>query len=101
MGIETATEREVLLADFGETMSYTPLGGTATDITAIFDNAYQAVDAGGTIAFAVSQPKIMCRTSDVSSAQEGDTIVYNSTTYTMTIVMDDGTGMSEIMLEAS
>tara|TARA_A200000159_G_scaffold164392_1_gene193815 strand:+ start:2104 stop:2409 length:306 start_codon:yes stop_codon:yes gene_type:complete len=101
MGIETATEREVLLADFGETMSYTPSGGTATDITAIFDNAYQAVDAGGTIAFAVSQPKIMCRTSDVSSAQEGDTIVYNSTTYTMTIVMDDGTGMSEIMLEAS
>lgn len=101
MGIETATEREVLLADFGETMSYTPSGGTATDITAIFDNAYQAVDAGGTIAFAVSQPKIMCRTADVSSAQEGDTIVYNSTTYTMTIVMDDGTGMSEIMLEAS
>lgn len=101
MGIETATEREVLLADFGETMSYTPSGGTATDITAIFDNAYQAVDAGGTIAFAVSQPKIMCRTSDVSSAQEGDSIVYNSTTYTMTIVMDDGTGMSEIMLEAS
>jgi hypothetical protein len=101
MGIETATEREVLLADFGETMSYTPSGGSATNITAIFDNAYQAVDAGGSIAFAVSQPKIMCRTVDVSSAQEGDTIVYKNATYTMTIVMDDGTGMSEIMLEAA
>lgn len=101
MGIETATEREILLADFGETMSYTPSGGSASNIKAIFDNAYQAVDAGGTIAFAVSQPKIMCRTSDVSSAQEGDTIVYDGTTYTMTIVMNDGTGMSEIMLEVS
>jgi len=101
MPVETATEREVLLADFGETMSYTPSGGTATDITAIFDNAYQAVDAGGTIAFAVSQPKILCRTSDVSGAQEGDSIVYSGTTYTMSIVMNDGTGISEIMLEAS
>ena len=101
MPVETAVEREALLADFGETMSYTPSGGTATDITAIFDNAYQAVDAGGTIAFAVSQPKILCRTADVSGAQEGDSIVYGGTTYTMSIVMDDGTGISEIMLEAS
>ena len=101
MPVETAVEREALLADFGETMSYTPPGGTATDITAIFDNAYQAVDAGGTIAFAVSQPKILCRTADVSGAQEGDSIVYSGTTYTMSIVMNDGTGISEIMLEAS
>ena len=101
MPVETATEREVLLADFGETMSYTPSGGTATDITAIFDNAYQAVDAGGTLAFAVSQHKTLCSTSDVSGAQEGDSIVYSGTTSTMSIVMNDGTGISEIMLEAS
>jgi hypothetical protein len=101
MSVETVLERQALLADFGEVMTFTPAGGSASQITAIFDNAYQAVDAGGTVAFAVSQPKIMCRTSDVSNATEGDTIIHNSVTYTMTIVMDDGTGMSEIMLEAT
>lgn len=100
MAIETATERSILLADFGEQMTFAPIFGQSATITAIFDNAYQAVDAGGAVAFAVSQPKIMCKTSAIPEAQEGDKIVYNNTKYTMVVIMDDGTGMSEVMLEA-
>ncbi len=101
MPVETATERGALLADFGTTATYGPLFGEQKSITVIFDNGYQAVDAGGTVAFAVSQPKIICRTADIVDAEEGDKIVHDNITYTISVIMSDGTGMSEIMLEAS
>lgn len=99
MPVETVVERTALLADFGEAVTYTPTGGVATTITAIFDNAYEQVDAGGTVSFAVQQPRLMCKTSDVATAVEGDTFVVNSVTYLATVIMDDGIGMTEIMLE--
>lgn len=99
MPVETADERSYLLADFGEAVTYTPSGGQATTITAIFDNGYEAVDAGGGVAFAMQQPRLTCRTSDVSSAAEGDTCVVGGFTYKVSIVMPDGTGITELMLE--
>ena len=47
-----------------------------------------------------ADPQFVCRTSDVSSAAEGDALVTGSTNYTIRDVIDDGTGMTTLMLEA-
>lgn len=99
MTIETGVERGIMLADFGEKFVYRTLGSGSKTITAIFDNNYQAVDAGGNLPFAMQQPQLTCRTSDIPNAGEGDTVVINGSTYTVRIVMSDGTGITELMLE--
>ena len=47
-----------------------------------------------------ADPQFVCRTSDVSSAAEGDALVTGSVNYTIRDVIDDGTGMTTLMLEA-
>lgn len=99
MAVETDVDRSYLLADFGVTASYTPSGGSATSITGIFDNEVDEFDAGGTASFAVEIPRFLCRTSDVSSAAEGDAIVIDSVTYSILSVFPDGQGMTSLRLE--
>jgi hypothetical protein len=99
MPVETADDRLLMLADFGVTVSYTYADATVTSFTGIFDSDYQAVDAGGGVAFAMQQPRVTCRTADVSGALEGDTAVIEGVTYTVRVVMDDGTGITELTLE--
>ena len=62
MAVETDVERAIMLADFGESVTYTPSGGSASTITGIFDKEYQAVDPGGEVAFAVEQPRLAVKT---------------------------------------
>lgn len=100
MAVETADDRLILLADFGVAATFTPVGGTASSITVIFDNAYEAVDVGGGSTFAVTQPRVTARTADVSGATEGATLAIGGVTYTIRVVMPDGTGITEMMLEA-
>ena len=47
-----------------------------------------------------ADPRFVCRTSDVSSAIEGDALVTGSVNYTVRDVIDDGMGMTTLMLEA-
>jgi hypothetical protein len=97
--VETAADRLIMLADFGETVSYTPSGGSAKNITAIFDTVYEAVEAGGSVPFAMSQPRLTLRSADVDGILEGDDFVIRSASYKVVIVMADGTGITEIALE--
>lgn len=101
MPVETADDRAtfVNIDDFGVAASYTVQGGTATTINGIFDNEHIEVDAAGTVGVSIQQPRFMCRTSDVSSATEGDAITINSIAYKVRIVQDDGTGMTNLVLE--
>jgi hypothetical protein len=97
--VETAADRLAMLADFGQSITYTVQGGSVATITGIFDNDYAEVDAGGMVGFAMQQPRLMVRTSDVASATEGDTFVVSGVTYLSRVVQDDGTGMTFIVLE--
>ena len=99
MAVESAADRLAMLADFGQSITYTRQGGSATTITGIFDNDYAEVDAGGMVGFAMQQPRIVVRTSDVILATEGDTFVISGVTYLSRVVQDDGTGMTFIVLE--
>ena len=48
-----------------------------------------------------ADPQFVCRTSDVSSDVEGDALVKDSVVnYTIRDIIDDGTGMTTLMLEA-
>lgn len=99
MPVETAADRALMIADFGESVTFMPVGKRKTNITAIFDNQYQSVDAGGTVSFAVVQPRLTVRSADIPNATEGDSFIVRSTLYKIVILMDDGTGITEIALE--
>ena len=43
----------------------------------------------------------MVKTSDISSLAHGDSVVVNSTNYTIAEILRDGTGIAEIFLETN
>ncbi len=99
MAVESAADRLAMLVDFGQSVTYTVQNGSPVTITGIFDNDYAEVDAGGMVGFAMQQPRLVVRTSDVASATEGDTFVVGGVTYLSRVVQDDGTGITMIVLE--
>lgn len=99
MAVETAAIRQSLMSDFGTTATFTHSGSAAVSVVGIFDNNYEALDVGGSVSFAVQQPRFLCPTSDISLADEGDVLVVDAVTYNVTVVMADGTGFTELQLE--
>ena len=99
MPVETAADRAVLLADFGETVIYNPASGSRKSVTAIFDNIYEEVEAGGTVGVSMQQPRLFVRTADIQGAVEGDAITVSDVDYTIRVIMSDGQGMTELVLE--
>ena len=99
MPVETADDRLILLADFGESVTYTPNGGSDTTITAIFDNQYTGLDAGGSVEVSMVQPRLTVRTSDVPNIDQDDAFTVRGTSYDIAVIMPDGTGITEIALE--
>ncbi len=99
MPVETASDREILIADFGESVTFMPELGVSTSIKAIFDNAYEAVDAGGTMQVQMVSPRLTVRTQDISNIVEGDAFNVRNTIYIVRVIMEDGTGITELALE--
>jgi hypothetical protein len=99
MPVETASDRAVFLADFGETVIFNPASGSRKTVTGIFDNIYEEVEAGGSVGVSMQQPRLFVRTSDIAGAKEGDVIIVNETNYTIRVIMSDGLGMTELALE--
>lgn len=94
MAVETAADRAIFLEDFGVTATW-----NTNSVKGIFDNVYAAEDVGGNVAFAVTQPRFLCKTADISAMAEGDTITIESVNYYVRIIMPDGTGMTDLALE--
>lgn len=99
MTVETASDRIAMLADFGVNASYKPLNGSARSIKVIFDDEYVPVDTGGGIAFAMNQPKALAKSSDLTGTIENGSLIIAGISYLIKIVMSDGTGITELMLE--
>ena len=95
---ETLGDRKVFLKDFGESVTFRGSAIGFKVVTAIFDNEYAGIQ-GESIEFAVSQPLLTCVTDEISGVAFGDTVEVRSKTYKVALVMDNGTGMSEIVLE--
>lgn len=76
---------------FGESVTYTPSGGSASTINGVFDAAAQFVDPvdGVTV---TTNPAIVVKTESASSAKKGDTITRSGVTYYVKKAEHDGMG---------
>ena len=99
MPVEIAADRLILLADFGETVEYVPSVGVTKEITAIFDNQYTGLDAGGSVEVSMVQPRLTIRTADAPNIDQDDTFIVRGVLYDTAVIMPDGTGITEIALE--
>jgi hypothetical protein len=99
MAIETDVERTAMLSDFGVPGTYTPDGGSPTEITVLFDKPYIGVGSGGEVVVESSNPTAYCKTTDVSDADHAATLVINSTTYNVVGVQPDGDGLTLLELQ--
>jgi hypothetical protein len=72
--------------------------GGAT-IRGIFDNETVPVEGGGFVSVHQEQPRLTCRTLDVSAIAEDQTMVISSVTYKIRAWIHDGTGVTSVQLE--
>lgn len=96
MAVETADDREALLADFGVTVTK----ADTTAFTAIFDAEFISLDPNATIGYEGTNPMIMARTADVSALVHGSALTISGSSYEVVGIEPDGTGMSVLQLEA-
>lgn len=101
MAVETDTERAIFFGvdDFGTAATYTPSGGSAVTVNGIFEDDYEAIEAGGGVAFGITSPTFHVKTSDVADASEGDSLAVGGVSYIIRVVMQDGTGLTMLQLE--
>lgn len=87
------------LDDFADSATYTPVGGSPSTVLGIFDAPQASRNATDMIDITIPSPQFVCRTVDVPSAADGDTIVIRSVSYYVRVVLTDGTGVSTLILE--
>lgn len=85
--------------EFATAATYTPSGGAGVIINGIFDNETVPVETGGFVPVHEEQPRFTCRTQDVSSISDADTLVVNAVTYNVRAWVHDGTGVTVLQLE--
>jgi hypothetical protein len=80
---------------FGQEVSYTPSGGSATDIKGVFDNAY--IEVEGVVSL---RPILKIKLSDLDDAPaRGDAVEIDSVEYTVSESRLDGHGGSLLILK--
>lgn len=91
VAIESDTDRDKLLEDFGVTATK-----GADSITVIYDHGYVEFDN-----IAGIRPTALALSSDISSYAivVGDTLAISGTNYTVRVLQPDGTGYTLIVLE--
>ena len=94
MAVESDADRLTFLSadDFGVAATI----GAAT-VYGIFDDEYTGVNAA-TGEVATSDPRFLCRASDVTSVAQGTTVTINSVAYKVTNIEPDGTGFTSLVL---
>ena len=115
MGVESTAD--ILdffeLDDFADTATYTAGGGgggggpgpgpggggTSTTIVGIFDAPQASRNATDLMDITIPSPQFVCRTADVPAAADGDEIIIRTVSYTVRVVLTDGTGVSTLILE--
>jgi hypothetical protein len=89
--------------DWGETVTYTPSGGSAASVSAVWDDHFETIDSAkldhNGMQIVTHQPAIFVSTSDITGTGEGDTVIRDSVTYYVTHIMGEKVkGMSVLLL---
>lgn len=86
----------------GETVEYTPQGGSPISLQGIFTKDHYAALEGGEVQVDSAQPAVSFASSDAPNARHGDTVLVGAQLYTVISVQPDGMGMTALILrEAS
>lgn len=101
MGVESASDLAVFfeISDFGDAAIYTAAGKAGLTVKGIFDAPQASRTVTDMMEVTIPAPQFMCRTVDVPSAAEGDTLMVRGVNYTVRAVLTDGTGITTLMLE--
>lgn len=79
--------------DFGVSASFSHAGGAPSTVTVIFDNAFQFLEGVQS-----TSPTVTCKTTDVATAIQGDTLTIGGTVFNIIEVQPDGTGITTLLL---
>lgn len=99
MAVESAEDRAVFLnpIEFGVEATYVD----GTTLNGIFDSDYFAADIGARVAVEGARLRFICRSADLpAEAASGDSITIDSVEYAVREIHPDGTGMTELVIEA-
>lgn len=103
MPAESAADRSAFLStdDFGDEAAYTPSGGSPVMLTGILNSPHLNVQLND-VPVSDSAPTFLCRSADLPNGARGgdagDTLAIGSTTYRVTDLQPDGTGMTLLTL---
>ena len=111
MPVESAADRAALVSpdDFGETATYTPIGGGPADLDGVFNNPFLSVVIGEDAPSSDSQPTFTCNTDDLpgaAAAGVGDTLALDAEnghpagSFAVVEINHDGLGMTVLVLGA-
>lgn len=95
MTVETMSDRLTMLSDFGVDVKF---GGRT--FKGIFDSPHNPIEIGGEVAFSIQESSVIVRTSDTNGIAQGSLLVVDGRRYLVTDVQPDGTGMTNLALEA-
>lgn len=99
MTVETAADRQELLADFGQSVSWSH-GGTVTVLTAILDAKAALFSGISYVDSIVAAPCLLLALETLpAGAGQGDTVDISGVGYTVRALLNDGTGMAKVELE--
>lgn len=101
MGVESNDDLSIFfeLDDFGTEAVYTQTNKRPIKVSGIFDNPHASITATDMMDVTMPKPSFVCRTVDIPTAAEGDTIKINNVTYTVRVVATDGLGVTTLVME--
>lgn len=101
MGVESNDDLSIFfeLDDFGTEAVYTQTNKRPIKVNGIFDNPHVSITATDMMDVTMPKPSFVCRTVDIPTAAEGDTIKINNVTYTVRVVATDGLGVTTLVME--
>lgn len=91
--VETANDLTVFFAD-AETATI-----DGASVRGHFENEHDPVNAGGMVEFSIQSATFTCKSSDVTAIAEGSLITINGSSYAVTDIQPDGTGVTMLILE--
>lgn len=91
--VETADDLTIFFAD-AETATI-----DGASVRGHFEHEHDPVNAGGMVEFSIQSATFTCKTADVSAVAEGSLITINGSSYAVTDIQPDGTGVTMLMLE--
>lgn len=98
MSVESDQDRLEMLnvEEFGTSITVV-LNSTQTEISGIYDDAHFEVDDGITIV-STSEPMVHVNTSDVTNVVQGTELRINGSTFSVSDIQPDGTGITLLRL---